>query len=207
MAMRGEAAQALSPWPATKRSHVGLDPRLVDEDQTRRIEATLPRLPALAATGNVGSSLLKSEQRFFEAQALAPQEHPDRIVRDHHPACGQLVLQPMQRQIRSLVDPLYDEGPMRLQNPLAVSAHLARRNRAGGSLTLRSLYTEETATPKRDATARQLSPVPTASTTRHEDRSKGLAQSYAGLRPASILNHKPASWGILRFSQGTKCSS
>ncbi|OWK19455.1 hypothetical protein AJ88_41740 [Mesorhizobium amorphae CCBAU 01583] len=66
MAMRGEAAQALSPWPpAAKRSHVGLDPRLVDEDQTRRIEATLPRLPALAATGNVGPGLLKSEQRFF----------------------------------------------------------------------------------------------------------------------------------------------
>ena len=66
MAVRSEATQALSPWPpAAKRGHVGLDPRLVDEDQTRRIETTLPRLPALAATGNVGSGLLKSEQRFF----------------------------------------------------------------------------------------------------------------------------------------------
>ena len=66
MAVRSEAAQALSPWPpAAKRGHVGLDPRLVDEDQTRRIETTLPRLPALAATGNVGPGLLKSEQRFF----------------------------------------------------------------------------------------------------------------------------------------------
>ena len=66
MAVRGEAAQALSPWsPAAKRGHVGLDPRLVDEDQTRRIEATLPRPPALAATSDVGPGLLKSEQRFF----------------------------------------------------------------------------------------------------------------------------------------------
>ncbi len=66
MAVRGEAARALSPWPpAAKRSHVGLDPRLVDENQTSRIEATLPRSPALTATGNVGPGLLKSEQRFF----------------------------------------------------------------------------------------------------------------------------------------------
>ena len=66
MAMRGEATQAPSPWaPAAKRGHVGLDPRLIDEDQARRIEATLPRPPALAATGNVGSPLLKGEQRFF----------------------------------------------------------------------------------------------------------------------------------------------
>ena len=66
MAVRSEAAQALSPWPpAAKWGHVGLDPGLVDEDQTRRIEATLPRPPAPTATGNVGPPLLKSEQRFF----------------------------------------------------------------------------------------------------------------------------------------------
>ncbi|OWK19454.1 hypothetical protein AJ88_41735 [Mesorhizobium amorphae CCBAU 01583] len=46
----------------------------------------------------------------------------------------------MQRQIRGLADPLHDEGPMRLQNPLAVSAHLARRDRAGGTVTLRPLH-------------------------------------------------------------------
>jgi hypothetical protein len=66
MAMRGKAAQALSPWPpAAKRGHVGLDPRLVDEDQTRRIEAPLPRSPAPTPPRDVGPRLLKSEQRFF----------------------------------------------------------------------------------------------------------------------------------------------
>jgi hypothetical protein len=66
MAMRGKAAQPL-PFraPAAQRGHVGLYPGLVDEDQTRRIEPTLPGFPALAAPGNVGAALLKGEQRFF----------------------------------------------------------------------------------------------------------------------------------------------
>ena len=66
MAVRGKAAQALAPrTPAAQRCHVGLDPCLVDEDQTRRIEATLPRPPAPPAASHVDPGLLKSEQRFF----------------------------------------------------------------------------------------------------------------------------------------------
>ena len=66
VAMRGEAAQALaSRPPAAQRSHVGLDPGLVDEDQPPRIEAGLPGSPALPPAGNVGAGLLKGEQRFF----------------------------------------------------------------------------------------------------------------------------------------------
>jgi hypothetical protein len=66
MAVRGEAAQALSPRsPAAQRSHVGLDPGLVDEDQPCGIEAALPRSPALASAGDIGPRLFKGEQRFF----------------------------------------------------------------------------------------------------------------------------------------------
>lgn len=85
---------------------------------------------------------------FFEAQPLAPQELPDRIVGDRDPARGQLVLQPVQRQVRVLVDPLDDEGSVRLQNAFAMAAHLSRRYRAGRTITLRPFTTEETATPK-----------------------------------------------------------
>ena len=59
--------------------------------------------PSLPPTGDVGARLLKGEQRFFEAQPLAPKEQPHRIMRDLHPARRQLVLQPMQRQVRRLV--------------------------------------------------------------------------------------------------------
>ena len=66
VAMRGEAAQALaSRSPAASRSHVGLDPGLIDEDQPSRIEPGLPGSPALSPARNVGAGLLKGEQRFF----------------------------------------------------------------------------------------------------------------------------------------------
>lgn len=39
--------------PAPQRRHIGSDPGLVDEDKPVRIEAALPCLPALAATGDV----------------------------------------------------------------------------------------------------------------------------------------------------------
>ncbi|ESW66488.1 hypothetical protein X773_31000 [Mesorhizobium sp. LSJC285A00] len=66
VAVRGQAAQplALRP-PASQRSHVGLDPRLIDEDQALRIKAGLPRSPSLAPAGNISARLLKGEQRFF----------------------------------------------------------------------------------------------------------------------------------------------
>jgi hypothetical protein len=66
VAVRGKAAQALSSRPpAAQRGHVGLDPGFVDEDEPLRIDAALPRSPALASASDVGPSLLKREQRFF----------------------------------------------------------------------------------------------------------------------------------------------
>lgn len=66
VAMRGEAAQALSSLPpAPQRCHIGLDPCLVDEDQLFRIKTRLPRAPAFPPSRDVGAGLLKGEQRFL----------------------------------------------------------------------------------------------------------------------------------------------
>jgi len=61
-----KAAKAVSFWrPSTQWRHVGLDPGLVDEDQTLRIKTGLPRSPAPPPPGYIRAALLKSEQRFF----------------------------------------------------------------------------------------------------------------------------------------------
>jgi hypothetical protein len=66
VAVRSQAAQPLAFRPPTaQRSHVGLDPGLIDEDQALGIEAALPGSPSLAPAGNVSARLLKGEQRFF----------------------------------------------------------------------------------------------------------------------------------------------
>jgi hypothetical protein len=54
-----------APAPATQRRHVRLDPGLIDEDQLVRIEAGLPGAPTLPAACDIGTCLLKGEQRFF----------------------------------------------------------------------------------------------------------------------------------------------
>ena len=51
--------------PAAQRSHVGLDPGLVDKDQLCGIEALLQGPPSLEPAHHVGARLLKREQRFF----------------------------------------------------------------------------------------------------------------------------------------------
>jgi hypothetical protein len=141
VAMGSEAAQALALRPpAAQRRHVGLDPGFVDEDEPLRIDATLPQSPASTPAGDVGAGLLKREQCFFEAQALAPQELPHRIVRDHDPTRGQFGLEAVQGQVRVLADTLGNEGPLRLKNPLSVSVHLARRNRPRRPMALRPLH-------------------------------------------------------------------
>ena len=64
--VRREAPQSLAfRPPAAQRRHVGLDPGFVDEDQTPWIEPGLPRSPAPSPAGDVGTGLLKGEQRFF----------------------------------------------------------------------------------------------------------------------------------------------
>ena len=61
-------------------------------------------------------------------------------MRDIDPACSKLLLQPVQRQMRRLADPFQDEGAMRFQHALAVSADLAGRHRAGRTIALRPLH-------------------------------------------------------------------
>jgi len=51
--------------PSPKRRHVGLDPGLVDEDQPFGIKMILQGLPSLSSASDVGTRLLKGEQRFF----------------------------------------------------------------------------------------------------------------------------------------------
>lgn len=51
--------------PAPDRRHVGLDPGLVNEDQPFGIEMILQGLPPLSSASDVGTRLLKREQRFF----------------------------------------------------------------------------------------------------------------------------------------------
>jgi hypothetical protein len=66
VAMRSQTAQPLAlRSPTSQRSHVGLDPGLIDEDQALRIEASLPGSPSLAPTGNISARLFEGEQRFF----------------------------------------------------------------------------------------------------------------------------------------------
>ncbi len=64
----GHAVQmpALAFWtPAPDRRHVGLDPGLINEDQPFGIEMILQGLPLLSSASDVGTHLLKGEQRFF----------------------------------------------------------------------------------------------------------------------------------------------
>ena len=77
---------------------------------------------------------------FFEPKSFAAQEQPNRIVRDFDPAHSQFVLQGVECQMWRLAEPLHDERSMRIKHSLAVSAHLAGRDRAGGAVTLRPLH-------------------------------------------------------------------
>jgi len=56
--VRCEGPQTLALWrPSAQRSHVGLNPGLVDEDEAPWIEASLPRSPAPPSAQDVGASL------------------------------------------------------------------------------------------------------------------------------------------------------
>jgi hypothetical protein len=55
--------------------------RTVHEDQARRIKPALGGLPGLPRRGHAGPVLLGGAQRFFEADAVAPEEPARRAVR------------------------------------------------------------------------------------------------------------------------------
>jgi len=82
----------------------------------------------------------RANRVFFEPQSFAEEELPYRIVRHPYPTRRQLRFQAMQRQVGYLADAFHDERPVRLQNPLAVPAHLARRHRTGCPMPLRPLH-------------------------------------------------------------------
>ena len=58
--------KAPAAWPpAPQRGHVGLDPRLVDEQQAFAIDASLVGPPPRPLTGDVGTGLLGGPRGFF----------------------------------------------------------------------------------------------------------------------------------------------
>ena len=105
-----------------------LIPGFVHEDQAVGVEAALERLPARPLSGDGGARLLSGEQSFFEAQSLAPEEAPDGVSAHHDPRSGQQVPKPVDRQMRRPGDQPVNQLPVRLQEPGAVTADLARRH-------------------------------------------------------------------------------
>lgn len=66
MAVRRKRSQTLAFWsPPPDGCHIGLDPGLIDEDQSVGIEVRLQGFPSLSSASNISTSLLKGEQRFF----------------------------------------------------------------------------------------------------------------------------------------------
>src|SRR6187397_227419 len=99
--------------------------------------------------------------------------------------------------MRRLVQPLHDERPMRIKHRLAVTAHLAGRNRARRTVALRPLHRRRNRNPKPQRHR-------AAALTLRDRRDHPLAQ-IIGKRsdhqmlasiPASILNHIRRRTGI-----------
>jgi hypothetical protein len=75
MPVRRLTAQALPPQsPAMGADHVGLGPRLIDEDEAGRINLSLMLFPGCPSARDVVPVLFAGQQRFFEAEALASEE-------------------------------------------------------------------------------------------------------------------------------------
>ena len=64
-AVRHTRDQPLASVPPMRAGHVGLRPGLIDEDQARRVNASLVMLPSLALAGDVGAALLGGVQGVF----------------------------------------------------------------------------------------------------------------------------------------------
>jgi hypothetical protein len=109
----------------------------------------------------------------------------------------QLVLQPVQGQVRRLSDPLQDEGAMWLKHPFAMPTHLARRDRASRTMALRPFHN------RRDGNAKPFRNRPTGLPGQNR-RNNALAKIIGKMsghqmlasNPASILNHKTNQTGI-----------
>jgi len=60
--------------------HIGLGPGPIDENDAGRIKLALVLLPSCPPPGDVRSMLLAGVQAFFEGDAFALEEEPDRVV-------------------------------------------------------------------------------------------------------------------------------
>lgn len=107
--------------PSPQRGHVGLDPGLVHEHQTVRVELTLERLPPRPLAGDRRPRLFKREQSFIEAQTLAPEKAPDRVPAYRDPRCSRPIPKPVDRQMRRLTDQRMNKLPVRLPAPCCPS--------------------------------------------------------------------------------------
>ena len=79
---------ALQAAPAQGR-HIGLDARLVDEDEMPGIKSTLILAPLRAPPCDLGVQLFGGKNAFFEAQPPRMDEAPDLHIVDPDPAFGQ----------------------------------------------------------------------------------------------------------------------
>src|SRR5258707_7608456 len=96
-----------------------------------------------------------------------------------------------------LPDPFQDEGSMRLEHPLAVSAHLARRDRASFPIALRPLHHRGNRNPEprcNRSTAFTTQNRSNDTLTQIIGKSSGHQMLASG--PASILNHNSPIGGI-----------
>ena len=165
-------------------SRLGSRPACHDR-QRRRLRATSAR------------ACSRANSVFFEPLPLVPQKQPHGIVRDTEPSRGQFVLQPMQGQMGRLPDPFQDEGSMRLEHPLAVSAHLARRDRASPPVALRPLHRRGNRNSEPGCSRS------TALTTQNRSNDtltqiirKRSGHQMLASNPANILNHNSPVGGI-----------
>ena len=103
--------------PAVEPGHVGLGPGLVDEHQTRRIDALLMGSPAPAMALYVRPILFARDQRLFLSVTPMRRKkaaHHRRV--GLHPAFGeQPVAERLQRDVRSLAPERFEKLPMRLK--------------------------------------------------------------------------------------------
>ncbi len=136
--------------PAVAPGHVGLGPGLVDEHQSRRIDALLMASPAPAMALYVGAILLACDERlFFERDANAAEEAAHHRRVGSHPRLRQ---QPVAKRLQSDVGFLRSQPfeilTMRLEPRTQVSAHLARRPRTAPFEALHPLDRRGLAHPK-----------------------------------------------------------
>ena len=174
--------------PNLEPGHVGLGPGLVDERQSRRIDALLMAWPAPAMALYVRTILLARDKRLF--LSVTPMRRKKRLIiavsaRTHAPPP---VAKRLQGDVGFLRSQRFEKLTMRIKPRTEVSAHLARRPPTAPFEVLHPLDGRGVAHPKRAAAARRLiSPPTTASITRSRKSCEYALAIPAGLRPASKL--------------------